>query len=134
MPPFRVPRSASAFGSLATGKTSFVPARDAARKLGRTPAMRAMLSTYVEAGEEAVKAIAPVGDSKPGDHYKDQIEGVVGTRGSRGGVFIGRINAFKWTSHWIEFGTINNPAYAPLRRGLAAIGARVFERKKKAKA
>jgi hypothetical protein len=39
-----------------------------------------------------------------------------------------KIVAFDWAWHLIEFGSVNNPAYGPLRRGAIAAGLRFVRR------
>lgn len=51
-------------------------------------------------------------------HYADMIGGYAGIDGA--GHPIGRVNAFHFTSHWVEFGTLNMAPHAPLRKGLDA--------------
>lgn len=62
----------------------------------------------------AVRAVAPVGDPKnsrmPG-YYKRRIK----ARGPR-------VHALDVMWHLIEFGSVNNETYAPLRRGILAAG------------
>jgi len=89
--------------------------------------MFAALKTYAEAVEGHAKRYAPRGGSPETEGYRDQIEATVGARGR--GPFIGRVNAKKFTSHWIEFGTVKMRAFAPLRRGLQAAGFKVFRRR-----
>lgn len=88
------------------------------------------MRVYAEAGEKAAKDIAPVGRYAGGGDYRDGIEATVGVRGARGGVIVGRVNAKDFKSHWIEFGTIRQPAKAVLRRALERVGFIVYRRRR----
>lgn len=57
-------------------------------------------------------------------HYVQGISSEVTT--DEQGRFVGRVNAFHFTSLWIEFGSVNNPAYAPLRRALDGMQGRAL--------
>lgn len=88
--------------------------------LARTVQMQAAMAERAELVAEAARSLGPRGDSEP--HYVDMIEVAVGA-GPRGA--IARVNANKFTSHWIEFGTGApgpTPAFAPLRRGAESVG------------
>jgi hypothetical protein len=67
----------------------------------------------------AAKSIAPV-DIPGGGSYRDGIE-VVETGGEI------RVEGTDWKSHWIEWGSVNNPVFAPLRRAVRAVGLRLTE-------
>ena len=73
----------------------------------------AMLEVAEDIADNAV-AIAPV---EEGD-YRDGIEAVSEGEGAR-------VNANDWKSGFVEFGTTNNPAWAPLRRGCESAGLRL---------
>lgn len=77
---------------------------------------------------EAVRQIAPVSANR-GDHYRDMIDSDVRIVDGR---FVGRVNAHKFTSGWLEFGTIHMRARAPLRRGVEMTGLR-FEARGRAR-
>lgn len=87
--------------------------------LKRSPQLLEVMKVQAEAAAARAREIAPVGRSKAGEHYKDMIEVDFGIDG---GVVTGRVNAKKWTSHWVEFGTIHNRAYAVLRRAVESLG------------
>jgi len=55
--------------------------------------------------------------------YVSQIKGEAGLEN---GIAVGRVNAYKFTSHWIEYGTSDTPAFAPLRRGAESAGLPVY--------
>lgn len=95
-------------------------------KLATAAQMGVMLEHRADKAAEAVRSIAPVGDSPEGEHYRDQIEGVV--RLGRGGL-IGRVIAKKFTAVFLEFGTSDTPVFAPLRRGVEMIGLRLGGRR-----
>lgn len=91
-------------------------------KLATAAEMGVMLGTRATAVANAVRAIAPVGESEADERYIDMIEAVV-QLGRKG--LIGRVNAHKFTSAFLEFGTIYMAARAPLRRGLESTGLRL---------
>jgi len=71
----------------------------------------------------ATKNLAPYDElntTRP--HYRDLITVDVG---ESEGVIIARVNADKFTSVWLEFGTVKMRAFAPLRRGAEAAGLTV---------
>lgn len=107
---------------LIASDVKFVLDRGLIPQLATAAEMGLMLDTRATAAANAVRAIAPVGDSDIGDRYIDQIEAVV-TKG-RGGL-IGRVNAKKWTSRFLEFGVYGRPPAAPLRRGVEMSGLRL---------
>lgn len=76
------------------------------------------MASIAENIAEAAQSIAPVGDSAP--HYKDMIraEGPVTVEGKLGW----RVNAWKYTSGFLEFGTSDTPAFAVLRRASESTG------------
>lgn len=95
----------------------FVPNPVAGAELARTPEMMAFLLAKATEAAEASKAIAPVRTGR----YRAGIGASVEPGRAR-------INAFYFTSHWIEFGTGQpgpTPAFAPLRRGAEAVGLRL---------
>lgn len=102
-------------------KLRFVPQRKLAAQVALNPEMGTMLKGLAESAAKHASEVGPVGDSDPGEHYVDQIEGIAEITSKRGG-WIGRINAWKFTSAWIELGTSKMPAFAPLRRGAELAG------------
>jgi hypothetical protein len=99
------------------------------KQLLRDPRMATMLGTYAEAGAEHARDDAPSGHAHRGLHYRDSIHAIVGVDGR--GPF-GRVLSVDFAAHLVEFGSVNNPTYAPLRRGVEATGLRVTDRGKRA--
>jgi hypothetical protein len=96
----------------------FVPNLRALPILARTPAMgRAMLARAEEVRDVA-EEIAPYGEGE-GGHYRDQLtaDPMVSPLGAGA-----RVNARKFTSIFIEFGTSDTPAFATLRNAATAVG------------
>jgi hypothetical protein len=98
--------------------TRFIPNPLGIALIARTPFMAAAMVDRADEVAETVRQIAPVGPGR-GGHYRDQIttaaivaEGVAG----------GRVNANKFTSGFIEVGTSDTPAFAPLRTACDANG------------
>lgn len=109
--------------------TKFIMDPKSVPKLAVNPAMGTMLGARAELGADAVKNIAPIGDSPEGEHYRDKVDADVHIEKGR---FVGRVNAHKFTSGFLEFGTIQMRPRAPLRRGVESIGLR-FEAKGRGK-
>jgi hypothetical protein len=103
--------------------------RNLARDLEGEPEHRSGLAKATEPAARAAKAIAPVGTvthtlkggwvNEAGD-YQRSIKVI--ERGNE--VYL---SAFDYKAHWIEFGSVNNPVSAPLRRGAQAAGLRFKE-------
>jgi hypothetical protein len=91
-------------------------------KLATAAEMGAMLDVRATQAANAVRAIAPIGESDVGYRYIDGIEAVV-QLGRRG--LVGRVNANKWTSRFLEFGVYGRAPAAPLRRGVEMSGLRL---------
>jgi hypothetical protein len=96
----------------------FIPKPLGIALIARTPFMANAMEERAGEVAAAAKAIAPRGPGK-GGHYADMIdtaqivaEGVAGAR----------VNAWKFTSGFIEFGTSDTPTFAPLRLGCDAAG------------
>lgn len=100
---------------------------DYERQLGRSPEMLRALGVAADhvAGEAKQaaprQATLPTGRRK---HYAEMIDGVSGL--DERGQPVGRVLALHFTSLLIEFGSVNNPPYAPLRRGLDASQGRAL--------
>lgn len=95
--------------------------------LGQAPWMAGELRLIAEDIARRAKSLGPKDDDAP--HYVDLIDvdvGLVKRAGGSGGgwrsVYIARVNAFKFTSHWVEFGSVHNPPFAPLRRAVESVG------------
>jgi len=78
--------------------------------------MGLMLKERLEVAENIAQSTAPVDSGA----YRDGISGVVLEVGSR---WVGRLNAFDFKSHWIEFGTATGfAARATLRQACERAG------------
>lgn len=99
------------------GGFKFLPNPTAPELLERTPAMRDMLQAQAERVAERARETAPVLTG----HYRDSIKA---TAGIEAGGAKGRVNAFDFKAHWIEYGTVTMRAYAVLRNALDAAGLR----------
>lgn len=75
--------------------------------------VKEVIHSAAELAMEVALAEAPVGDS--GD-YRDGI-----------GVEDNELVATDWKSHWIEWGSVNNRAYAVLRNAAREVAAKVVE-------
>lgn len=94
-------------------------------ELGRTPQMAKMLATKAGTAVARARQIAPRGDSPEADSYRGQIEAEVGRDAAVSRHLIGRVVAKKFTSHWIEWGTVKTRAHATLRRAVEGTGLRI---------
>lgn len=110
---------------LAKATAVFVANPNCAKALGLTHEMRVLAEVRADEAAKQVRAIAPVGDSEPGKHYRDMIEPQVRILRGR---YVGRVAALKWTAKFLEFGTLRMRARAPLRRGTEMSGLRVEDR------
>lgn len=61
----------------------------------------------------AARTIAPYDPTSDGPHYRDQIGVDVGVED---GLATGRVHADDEAAGYIEFGTVDTPTFAPLRR------------------
>lgn len=109
---------------MATVRIRLTPGYEQA--LARSPEMLAAMHVAVDRVAVAAEAAAPRRAGLPEGrrrHYADMIDGQawVGPTG-----VVGTVNARHFTSLLIEFGSVNNPAYAPLRRGLDASRGRAL--------
>lgn len=89
--------------------------RDADSLVARSAKMLIAMEIRAERIASAARDIAPV---ETGD-YKAGIEAVSGIVD---GVATGRVNARDFKSHWVEFGTVKQPARAVLRRAVDSVG------------
>ena len=96
----------------------FVPNLAGIAELARTPQMEAAMLVI---GEEVAARVREIGprDDDDDTHYVEMIT-VAPTSAAAG--FGARVSANKFTSWWIEMGTIRTPAFAPLRRACDALG------------
>jgi len=91
----------------------FVLNRHLERDLERELAYKRGLHEKAEEAARNAKAVAPVLTGA----YRDSIQATE----EGGEVFV---VAKDWKANFIEFGTVNNPPKAPLRRGVQAAGLR----------
>lgn len=89
----------------------FVPNRNLDNELRREVRYKVELLAAAKDAETAAKSFAPVRTGAYRDGIKAQIQG--------GDVVL---SATDFKSHWIEWGSANNPPSAPLRRGVRAVG------------
>lgn len=99
---------------------------DYERQLLRSPELLAAMHKAADHVAREARLAAPRRDSLPAGrerHYGDMIDGQawIGPTG-----VVGTVNARHYTSVIIEFGSVNNPPYAPLRRGLDASAGRAL--------
>lgn len=98
----------------------FIPNPNFLKELGEQDEYRAALQEQAEGAKSEIEAIAPRGET--GDYSRSII--VVDDGHS---VTVGSADPF---AHLVEWGSANNPPYAPLRRGTRAAGLRLEEEKK----
>lgn len=91
----------------------------AEQKLATWSGLIPELEYRVQAAADAARVIAPVESGK----YKESISSDVGFD-SRAKI-IGRLFSKDWKAHWIEFGTIKEPAHATLRRAMERLGYKI---------
>lgn len=92
--------------------TRFVPNPHAAEDLQQTEEYKAAMAAI------AIKVAAEVEDAAP--HVTGYYEGHIAADGAT-------VVASDPFWHLVEFGSINNPPYAPLRRGVVAAGLRFVD-------
>jgi hypothetical protein len=98
--------------------TRFIPNPLGIALIARTPFMANAMVERADAVAEAAKAIAPEGPGH-GGHYRDMIDtAAIVSEGVAGG----RVNAWKFTAGFIEFGTSDTPTFAVLRTSCDAAG------------
>lgn len=85
------------------------------RELAREPWAQEMLREATDAVEEEAKRNSPLGGDFVG-YYGRFVKRLL-----RLSATVGNRDVF---AHGIEFGSVNNPPYAPLRRGVQAAGLR----------
>ena len=90
------------------------------RQLRKHPGVRVARRAAAEAVKRKVQAVAPRGGT--GDYAGS-------VRVYDDGDDIG-VETTDFAGHIIEFGSVNNPPYAPLRRGARAAGLRLEEQPK----
>lgn len=99
--------------------TMFIPSPTGLKLTAMTETMaQALLSLAGEPIADAAKSLAPVDE---GD-YKDNIEATAGVEGASA---LARVNAFVMYASFIEFGTVDTPTFAVLRRACESLGLRL---------
>ena len=93
---------------------TFVPNNDLQQELEQTPEYQGVLEQVANAAKVRAVAIAP----EVTGAYKRSVTVV----NEQNRVFIATSDPF---GHLVEYGSRNNPAYAPLRRAVQSIGLRV---------
>lgn len=103
-----------------SGSVRWVPNPTFEAELAQDAGVRAVLLERAHAALEAVQAAAPEGRSggtRIRDSYEvdESVPAIIST-----------------SSFWalVEFGSVNNPPYAPLRRGLEAVGLTLTDDRK----
>lgn len=85
------------------------------KDLAREPWAKEMISDAVDAVEDGAQRNSPLGDD---------FVGYYGRFVKRSFQMFGTVGSTDVAAHLIEFGSINNPPYAPLRRGVDDAGLR----------
>lgn len=91
------------------------------KALARDAGVRLALHTIAESIAQEVRDIGPKDDDAD-PHY---VEAITVDSGVDKGMATARVNANKFTSNWIEFGTGApgpTPAFAPMRRAVENLG------------
>ena len=98
----------------------FVPDVDV-KAIARTPEMVNHFGGVADLTAEAVRAAWEASGPHPHE-TGDYIESINGDSGIENGVAAGRVNADDYKAWWLEVGTEDTPPFAPLRRGVDAVG------------
>ena len=98
---------------------TFKPNPNLVRELAREPWAQDLLREAAEAVEDEARRNSPLGDDFVG-YY-----GRFATRVGRLSATVGNTDI---AAHLIEYGSVNNPPYAPLRRGVSAAALRFVDR------
>jgi hypothetical protein len=119
------------------GKVIFVPDPEGIAILAEAPGMVESMDVFAQEAAMRTRELVPIGEDTGSDarwgHYHDQVTVDVGIddtpiAGLPGPHAVARVNANKFTAHWLEFGTVNMRALAPLRRGAEAAGLTVIDK------
>lgn len=97
----------------------FVPNRRFEEEIGRTSTARLGIRRYAEVAKRFAIGAAP----RETDDYVRSLDVV-----DEGGKTYVRTNDF--AGHMVEFGSVHNPPYAPIRKGVRAAGLRLDETQK----
>lgn len=97
-----------------------VPKAKLAQSIHRQPEFKAMLRENAEAVKDAAERETPIGEDERRGHVIHAY-GIVELPTA--------MRVVNWDAlfHLVEWGSANNPAYAPLRRGVLAAGLRFAE-------
>lgn len=88
------------------------------KELARQPWAREMLQENAEAVEQEARRASPLGGDFVGYYGRFKV------RVHRLSATVGNTDI---AAHLIEFGSVNNPPYSPLRRGVTAAGLRFVD-------
>lgn len=106
-----------------TGKFVYDPSVEL--KLARGAEMALTVGAYVEKSADGARRLGPT----PGTHHYERSIGWAVGRDAIG--ILGRVFSTDIAAHMIEFGSVNNPPYAPLRNGVESTGLFVTDRGKR---
>lgn len=93
----------------------FVPNRGFEQQISASLDMRNLQDHVGKRAAGAVRQSAPTG---PTGQYRRSIRSDVVLEDGR---WTARVGSSDWAWHMVEFGSANNPIYAPLRRGLEKV-------------
>jgi hypothetical protein len=94
----------------------FVPDPNFEREIAEQAEYQSGLSELAGPVAETIKALAPIREGDFRDSIAVEIEGAEV-----------RLGSSDFAAHLIEWGSVNNPPYAPIRRGVSAAGLRLDE-------
>lgn len=95
----------------------FRPNRQLRSQLARQAEHKQMLRENAERVKDAAERNSPIGDRQDYIHAFRIVEYPT----------MVRVGNADFAAHWVEWGSINNPPYAPLRTGVIAAGLRLAE-------
>lgn len=98
----------------------FIPDKTFIAQLQASPEYRAAALDWGKALQDAAEAVTPRGSDPRRGHVADKYV----TEEIPNGVSVGNTDPF---FHLVEWGSAKNPPYAPLRRGVQAVGLRFVE-------
>lgn len=96
----------------------YLPDHRADELLARDADVGVALTKVAEQIADTVRRIGPR-DADADEHY---VEMITVDSGLDGSTVVGRVNANKWTSWFIEAGTSDTPTFAPLRHATESVG------------